>query len=204
MRTHLLALVLGAALPTAELSSQAPTPPPPISIPVTSFGTEDEFESIEQFVASAKTFAPDQSTSYMAWQFATTDLGQPGDPERGKAIRPSGIVKCDVVWNDDDSALVFVTARPPTQTAGSEVGLLFYLQRGDQDDKKWYIVDTKKFVARGKYASIDCKLTAYAGQSYTVTDNDAVVTITETQGGRGMAHDASASYRIFRGLVRAE
>src|SRR5271170_1121712 len=116
MRTYLLALLASAALPAAITNSEAPTAVADRTPLAASFDMETGFDSLAQFVVTTEAFAPEQSCTYMAWQFAVLDLGQVGDPERGKAIRPKSITSCDVLWNNDDAALVFVTARPPTQT----------------------------------------------------------------------------------------
>ena len=71
----------------------------------------------------------------------------------------------------------------------SAVGILFLLNR---NKTKWHIADLKRFTAVGKYAGVSAELTS--GNDWNNPTRHPIVTIKETQGGRGYSYDLSASY----------
>ena len=99
------------------------------------------------------------------------------------------------LWADDSYAVVFVTAAPPTEATGSAVGVLFLLKRTNDS---WRIADHQRFVATGKEAEVSAKLTAGTGSGYHLGSEgmEPVVTVKESQGGRGYAYQISASYTL--------
>ena len=74
--------------------------------------------------------------------------------------------------------------------------MLFLIKRtGDS----WHISDHRQFTATGKDAGIAAKLTAETGDGPDQLGTDGfppVVTVTESQGGRGYSYDLSASYTV--------
>ena len=155
---------------------------------------EMAFDSLDAFITTVRSFRPDTSTNYMAWQFAALELGQIGDPSARRPLRPAAIETCSTLWNNDNTAVILATARPPTEATHSQVALLFLLM---QEDKKWYITDIKQFTAYGKNCSVEAQLTSVAdGGGLTLTPDLVVITITKHGGGQHLGSDCSASYRI--------
>ena len=153
------------------------------------FHRESHFDSIDGFIKAIKEFQPDKSNDYMAYQFAALDGGQFGDDKRGRAIRAPRIESCTNLWNNEDFALIFATAKPPTEATHSEVGLLILLAR---EEKNWYIADLKTFTAYGKYCSVEAKSTSETSQGLA----DNVITVTKTDAGEHQDSSTSASYSI--------
>lgn len=165
------------------------------------FGRWHSFESLETFVESAKAFKPADDPTDLAAYFTTRDLGQPDDPKTGNPVVAASLVGCSVVWSDDAHALVFAVADPPTVATRSEIGVLFLLTcRHTQ----WQIDDLLAFTTSGKYAGVAIDLTADVGPGYRLGEESAnppVVTIRESQGGRGYNFSLSASYTFLNGRL---
>lgn len=186
MKTSVLASIVGMFLSCANASD---------------FSRATSFESVEDFVAKAKGFAPATSGSDLAALFTTPELGQPGDPKTGRPVVAKAIESGENIWSNDSLALVFVKARPPTEATKSVTGVLFLIKRtGDS----WQISDSKQFTATGKDAGISVQQTAVTGGGPDRVGEEGsppVVTITETQGGRGYSYDLSGSYTIEAGKL---
>ena len=156
------------------------------------------FASVDEFMSELKAFAPSQQNNWLAYQFSATEGGQPEDPATGTIVRPAKIESCLVISKNDDRVVVFATARPATTATPSEVGMLFLLRRVEQ---KWRIAACKRFEAFGKYASVDCRLTC---DDYSGLPRGPIVTITESQGGRGNSCEVSATFCVSDGITRVE
>ena len=181
MKTIALTFTLGILLPSADASD---------------FSRAAPFESIEDFVAKAQQFEPAISRTDLSVLFTVPELGQPEDPKTGKPVIARAIESCVKVWSDDSRGLVFVRALPPTEATKSVTGVLFLIKR---TGKSWQISDSRQFTATGKDAGISAQLTAAAGGGPDRLGTEGlppVVTITETQGGRGYSYDISASYEL--------
>jgi hypothetical protein len=159
------------------------------------FANVETFTSVDAFVSSVTDFHPATSKEGRAILFSTTELGQPEDPHTGTRVFAEKIDSCGVLWAGSTDALVFALARPRTEATHSAVGILFLLHRSGQD---WGISDFRKCVAAGKYADVTAELTADVGTSYQLgsEENRPVITIKETQGGRGYSYGVSASYTL--------
>ena len=192
MKTVLLALVATAL----AIPANAGTPQKDRS--------EAAFASVEAFAASMKSAHPAETQSGFLTLFAIPELGQPEDPERGKPVYATEIEACQVLWKDGDRALLFATAAPPTKATRSRVGVLFLL---NHTGSGWCVADVRRFAAAGKEAGISAILTAGAGTGYSLGSEGMppVVTVTESQGGRGYSRQTSASYLLGSfGLKRVE
>ncbi|MHA3772538.1 hypothetical protein ACXR0O_13465 [Verrucomicrobiota bacterium sgz303538] len=151
------------------------------------------FDSVESFVAAVKVFRPAAAKTDLSALFTARELGQPGTPEAGAVVTASSIQSSTALWAGESRALVFVTAAPPTEATRSAVGVLFLLTRA-QD--RWRIADHLRFTAIGKYAALSAELTADTGTGYRLGSEGMmpVVTVKESQGGRGYTYELSASY----------
>ncbi len=180
MRIAFLALAVGASIPHVDAAD---------------FAQSSAFESVDAFVAAATSFQPATSKSDLSPLFTVRELGQREDPKTGKPIAATSIQSAVALWADDSYAVVFVTAAPPTEATGSAVGVLFLLKRTNDS---WRIADHQRFVATGKEAEVSAKLTAGTGSGYHLGSEgmEPVVTVKESQGGRGYAYQISASYTL--------
>jgi hypothetical protein len=160
------------------------------------FSRKTPFESVEDFVEAATEFQPANSGSDLSVLFTVPELGQPEDPKSGKPVVAKTIESCEAVWSNESHALVFAKATPPTEATRSVAGVLFLIKR---TGGAWRISDSRQFTATGKDAGISAKLTAATNGGPDRLNTDGfppVVTLTETQGGRGYSYDLSASYTI--------
>ncbi len=180
MRTGFLALLVGTSILRAD---------------ATDFARCSAFESVEAFVAAATSFQPAATKSDLSGLFTVRELGQPEDPKTGTPIAATSIKSAVALWTNDSRALVFVTAAPLTDATRSAVGVLFLLDRAN---RSWRIVDSQRFTANGKEAEVSAELTAGTGSGYHLGSDGMkpVVTIKESQGGRGYAYQLSASYTV--------
>lgn len=180
MRTAFLAFAIGVSVLRADAGD---------------FSRASAFESVEAFVAAATAFQPAATKSDLAALFTVRELGQPEDPKTGSPIAATSIQSSVALWSNDSHALVFVTAAPPTDATRSAVGVLFLLNRVKSS---WRIADSQQFTATGKYAGVSAELTAGTGTGYHLGSDDMkpVVTVKESQGGRGYAYQISASYTL--------
>jgi len=165
------------------------------------FSRSGKFESVEAFVAAAKSFEPTKIKGEMAALFTVKQLGQQEDPKTGTSVSAKTIESCDVLWAGQDYALVFATAAPPTEATRSVVGVLFLLK---QTAAQWLVADFLRFTAIGKYARISAELTAGTGSGYSLGCDGMmpVVTIKEDQGGRGHYYQLSASYTFAESRLK--
>ena len=150
------------------------------------------FDSIDKFVTAVKAFQPAASKGKLSALFTISDRGE---DEQGESVSALAIESCDTIWSDDKSALLFATAKPPTIATHSVIGVLFLLLH--QRDG-WRIADLLRFSAIGKDAGLSAKLTAFAGSGLQLGSEgfDPVVTVNESQGGRGYAYETCASYKF--------
>jgi len=125
----------------------------------------------------------------MAVLFAAREVGQPEDPKTGRPVLPLAIKSSKLLYSDDSRALVFVSALPPTEAAPSEVGVLFLIERLQ---KQWNISDYRRFYAFGKYAGINAEITGWGAGKEIMP----IVTVNESEGGRGESDHISATYKI--------
>jgi hypothetical protein len=153
---------------------------------------ESVFDSVDGFVIALKEFQPVASKGKLASLFTIPEMGAEG---RGKPIAALAIESCDTIWSDDKSALLFATAKPPTVGTDSHIGVLFLLVH--QHDS-WGIADLLRFTATGKDSGLSGKLTAFTPIERQLGSGgfDPVVTVNESQGGRGCAYDTCASYKL--------
>ena len=153
------------------------------------------FESVDAFITAASSFCPATNKSDLSPLFTVRELGQPEDPKTGTPVAATSIQSATTLWADDSHAFVFVTAAPPTDATRSAVGVLFFLKRTNDS---WRIKDYQRFVASGKEAEVSAELTAGTGSGYHLGSEgmEPVVTVKESQGGRGYAFRISASYTL--------
>ena len=165
------------------------------------FTADGDFDSVNSFVSAAKTFKPATDGGGLAALFTIKELGQPEDPETGKPVAAAAIESCDVLWADETHAFVFVTAEPHIEATRAEVGVLFLLVHSHG---RWKIADHVRFVATGKYADVSAKLDASSDTHQHLGDVNMlpVITIKESQGGRGYSYDLSASYTTAAGKLK--
>jgi hypothetical protein len=96
-----------------------------------------------------------------------------------------------VLWQKNDQAVYFATARPPTEATQDEVGLLIAARRGASG--RWNVMKSIRLEAIGKYA----RATAEVTSSASIPDYDVpVITITLNQGGRGYVYSESFTYTM--------
>jgi hypothetical protein len=159
------------------------------------FSRASKFASVAAFVAAAKTFLPATTKSDLASIFTVRELGQREDPKTGTPVVATAIQSSDSLWANNAYAIVFVSATPPTEATRSSVGVLFLLVQGNG---QWRISDFLRFTATGKEAEISAELTAGTGTGYHLGNEGMapVVTVKESQGGRGYAYQAYASYSL--------
>ena len=153
------------------------------------------FPKLADLVSAVTGYTPSTSSSGMRSVFSVPEPGEIATGETRPTRVATSIVSCDQMWADEHLALVFVTARPPTDATPSEIGVLFLVAR---EQNAWRIVDTQRFVALGKYAKVSADLTATTGSGYSLGADglQPVITIKEFHGGRGYSYDLSASYTI--------
>ena len=143
------------------------------------FRHDTAFKSTDAFVASAKAFKPDGSKSDLTKFF--TIIEEEGVTQPATA---DSIDSCDLVFEDDTQAIIFVTAQPPTLYTIWKIGVLFYLVH---ESGKWHISDVRRFDAQNRECRVACELTS--GEK-----THAVVTVTVTRGRRDWTYSVSASY----------
>ena len=153
---------------------------------------ESVFRSIDEFVTAVRAFQPAVSKGKLAVVFTISDRG---DDEQRTSVTATAIEVCDNIWSDDKSALLFASAKPPTVATDSHIGVLFLLVRRRDN---WRIADLLRFTATGKDSGLSAKLTALAGSGRQLGSEGfaPVVTVSESQGGRGYAYDTCASYKL--------
>src|SRR5207247_3820596 len=90
-------------------------------------------DSVDGFITAMKTFQPSASKGDLSLLFTISDRDEDEHP---KPVSALAIESCDTIWSDDNSALLFATANPPTIATHSSIGVLFLLvrQRGHWGD----------------------------------------------------------------------
>ena len=146
------------------------------------------FDSVEGFATALKAFQPAASKGELSALFTISDRGEDEQP---KSVTALAIDSCDIIWSHDKSALLFATAKPPTIATRSNIGVLFLLVH--QRDH-WRVADLLRFTATGRDSGLSAEQTAFAGGGLQL--GNPVVTVKESQGGRGYAYDTCASYKI--------
>lgn len=164
-----------------------------ISAHADDFARATRFESVGAFVAAASAFHPAAAKTDLAALFTVREPGQSDEPKTGTRVPATSVHTAASLWSDASHALVFATAMPPTEATHSAVGVLFLLSRGD---RFWQIADLQRFTATGKYADVSAELTAGTGSGYQLGNEGMmpIVTVKESQGGRGYGYQISASY----------
>ncbi len=164
------------------------------------FARSSKFASVKEFEATVLAFQPAVGKTDLTPLFTVRELGQPEDPQTGTPVTAPKVQSSTTLWANDSQALVFVTASPPIEATQAVVGVLFLLKR---DGKSWQIADAQRFSAFGKYAGVSAKLT-----SGSDTDNGRpndwtpIVTIEESQGGRGYSYQVSGSYKVHEAKLQ--
>jgi len=146
------------------------------------------FDSVDGFVTTVKAFQPAATKGKLAPLFTISEMGA---ENRGKPVAAIAIESCETIWSDDKSALLFATAKPPTAGTDSHIGVLFLLVH---ERDSWRIADLLRFKATGRDSGLSAEQTAFAGGGLQLVN--PVVTVKESQGGRGYAYDTCASYKI--------
>jgi hypothetical protein len=154
------------------------------------------FDSVDGFVTALKQFEPARTNNWLAYQFSAIEPGQSEDDTTGGVTLPIKIQSCSSIWQNDDTALVFAIANPPTVATHSMVGVLFFL---DRSGKKWRIQDSKSFHALGKDVSIDCRMTS--GDEEPLSPSEVIVTVTKHESGRHQWFETSFSFQLLGGIV---
>lgn len=160
------------------------------------FARSSTFESVDSFVTAASKFLPRTTKSDLSPLFTVRIRENPPNPP----VTATGIQSSSLLWSGESSALVFVTAIPPTDDEigmPSAVGILFLLSR---HKTKWHIADLKRFTAVGKYAGVSAELTT--GDDWENPVRHPIITIKETQGGRGYSYELSASYHFNGSTIK--
>ena len=149
------------------------------------------FDSVDGFMTGMKAFQPSASKGDLSLLFTISDRDEDEHP---KPVSALAIESCDTIWSDDNSALLFATANPPTVATHSSIGVLFLLVR---QRSHWRIADLRRFAAIGKEAEVSAELTAFAGSGRQLGSEGfaPVVTVKESHGGRGYAYQTYASYK---------
>jgi hypothetical protein len=159
---------------------------------------ESVFDSVDAFVATVKAFQPAASRGDLSSLFTISDRDL---DEHCTSVTALAIESCATIWADDKSALLFATANPPTIATHSSIGVLFLLVR--QRDH-WQIADLLRFTATGKEAEVSAEQTAFAGSGRQLGCEGfaPVITVKESQGGRGYAYRTCASYTFARSKLK--
>jgi hypothetical protein len=164
----------------------------------TPLSSESRFASVDALVAAVQKFEPSKSDTFLGFVFSAPEPGQPEDPKTGTITRADKIASCETIWSDKNHALVFAMANPPIVATRSCVGVLFLLE---STGSQWRIADQHAFHTSGKYAEIKCELSSGYGTGYKATPDTVIVTVDESDGGRGLFHSLSGSYRIVRNRI---
>ena len=158
----------------------------------TDFPIEAAFPTLEAMQSALKGYTPSTSSGALRADFSLPEPGEISVGETRATRTATPLVECVQLWVGDESALIYVSARPPTESTPSEVGVVFFIvHRGGS----WRVADRQRFVAFGKYAKVVAEITS-AGHKPKVTPSPPIFTIREFQGGRGYSYDVSASYTI--------
>ncbi len=120
------------------------------------------------------------------------------DEQADALIVPEKIASVTEVWRNEDSALVFATARPKTEASNSAVAAIIVLRR---DDEGWRFQDLRRYETIGKYAGFTCELTAGTYKVYEPGHgtSPAVLTFVRSSGGRGASESTSWSLLFENG-----
>lgn len=154
------------------------------------FSRSAHFASVEAFVTAAKAFKPASTKSDLTSLFTVPELGQAEDRKTAKPVTAPAIESSEAMYNDDTQAFVFITAKPPIEATHEIVGVLFLLVH---QNGAWQISDLKRFTAIGKYGDVKAEI---CGHIDAGIDKDIpIVTINESQGGRGGHYQVSATYK---------
>ena len=156
------------------------------------FPIEAAFPTLEAVQSALKGYTPSTSSGALRADFSLPEPGETSVGETRATRTATSLVECVQLWVGDESALIYASARPPTEATPSEVGVVFLIVH---QGGSWRVVDRQRFVAFGKYAKVVVEITS-AGHKPEVTPSPPIFTIKEFQGGRGYSYDVSASYTI--------
>ncbi len=177
MRTAFLALIISALVQRTAADG---------------FARSSTFESVESFATAASQFLPRTTKSDLSRLFMVR-IREGGPPST--LVTAPAIESSSALWSNESSALVFVTAIPPSDDElglPSAVGIMFLLNR---HKTKWHIIDLKRFTAVGKYANVSAEISG-EGRDGSGFHDLPVFTVTETQGGRGVNWTLRATYHM--------
>jgi hypothetical protein len=156
------------------------------------FSIESAFPTLEAIQSALKGYTPLISSSALRSDFSLPEPGEISVGETRPTRTATSLVECVQLWVGDESALIYASARPPTEATPSEIGVVFFIVR---QGGSWRVADRQRFVAFGKYARVVAEITS-AGHKPEVNPFPPIFTIKEFQGGRGYSYDLSASYTI--------
>ena len=161
---------------------------------VPAFSGTSRFTSLSQFEQSVRNFEPSKEKNNWAYLFSAAEVGEPDDPETGTIVIAPHISDVKLIWNNDDTAVVFATANPPTNAARSEIGVVILLTRVKN---QWSISDYLKYTGIGHYSDVTCELATSVGSGNKLDQaNDVFLTIKITEGGRGLSHSEYQTLQI--------
>ena len=162
------------------------------------FVSTTPFASVEAFAAAAKAFHPSTAKGDLAPLFV---VPEEAEDHYGELVSAKSIQSCQNLWSDEDGALLLILAAPDTEATRSVVGVVFLLVR---EDRTWRIADLLRVSAVGKYAGISAEQTADAGNGLLLSldSRSPVITLHQSNGGRGYGYEASVSYRVESGKLK--
>lgn len=177
-------LALGGVIPGL---SAAPTPAPSISRETVS---SMAFPTIEQFKKAIWALEAGATKDAIGSLFTVPEPGQPEDPDTGKPVAAKKIGNCDILWQNEEAAILFASAEPPTRATRSAIGVLLSLKKREG---QWQIADLKRFIATGKYAMVAAQKASYTEDRH---DSAPIISVSELQGGRGYQYSLSDQYDL--------
>jgi hypothetical protein len=123
-------------------------------------------------------------------RWLTVQMVSGGGPK--KSYTATAFETSQILWQKDNQAIYFVTARPPTEATQEEIGVLIAARSGASG--RWNVMKSIRLEATGKYAGTAVEVTSSAAvPSYDVP----VITVTLNQGGRGYAYAESFTYSMI-------
>ena len=150
-----------------------------------SFARGDTYPDLASFMTLLGAYNFDSDTEGLSHYLAVDEPRQPQMPN--KIISPETLESSSLLWSSEDSAIIGITARPHTESAPTESGLLIALKH---DESGWYVTDRIRMTAIGKYAEIRFE---FSGGDHLPPP---IVTVSTSNGGRGSSYQASATYQL--------
>jgi len=109
-----------------------------------------------------------------------------------KSYTANAFQTSQILWQRDNRAIYFATARPPTEATQEEIGVLIAARRGASG--KWNVMKSIRLEATGGEASTAVEVTSDAA---VPSDDVPVITVTLNQGGRGYSYAESFTYSML-------